>query len=1135
MKKIPHRSGGGLPALKKLRLIMKLFVFIMFVTTFQTIASVSAQNTKLDLKMKGATISEIFDAIERQADVYFFYNKNQIDENQRINIDFKSQTIGEIMNVLVADLPITYEIVGKNIIIKSTDPAKQQVNQPAKTVTGKVRNEQGESLPGVTVLVKGTTNGTISDVNGNYTLGNVPADGTLVFSFVGMTTVEVPVIGKQVVDVVLQEETKGLDEVIVIGYGTTKRKDFTGSASTVKMEDSPISLLPNTNALQSLKGNVTGLDIGATNSSGGEPSMLIRGQNSISGNNDPLIILDGVIYLGSLNDINPNDIASIDVLKDAVTAAVYGTRSSNGVIAINTKRGTSQKPVITMNVSTGIETWPNRPEMMKGEQWITVVNARNQYAEGSVDWMKSGELANYNAGKEINWLDEVTQLGVIQDYQLAVSGAGKGLNYYMSTSYNNTKGVVVGDDFDRISVLGKISADITSWLKVGVDGSFSRRNYSGFSANLYNAQTMSPYGVMYRDDAGNLEKYPYTQSGVNPLWGVDDGTADNMDIRHNYRLNSYASIDLPWIKGLNFRMNYQLNSDQNQSGSFYHETYYIAEGEGIERYAPATVQSLLAKANGYLNTNSTYSYVWDNILSYKNSFGKHNIEGTLVATRDYSKYRITYITGSDFAANGNTTLGMWGLHKATTQKIDLTVNSSANNYQYGGVEKTNVGYLGRINYNYAGKYYLTASLRRDGASVFGSDKKWGNFGALGLAWKISEEEFMKSVEPLNSLKLKVSWGQNGNQGAGPYSTLSTVTNGSSSGICYEFSDASGKVNYGLNQTSLGNHGLGWESTESWNVGFESAWLKNRLFVDVDGYHSKTTDQIITRTIPVMTGFESILTSLGQVNNTGIEVAVRSVNIQKKDLNWTTSLTFWKNINKLVTIDGKDLDGDGKEDDDISNNWFIGKSLGTIYGYKQDGIVQDSDTDYKTTNGVASGTPKYVNLDENPAITSADRTILGDSKENFRLNMGNSVTYKNFEFYMMVGGIFGGNNHYLKSNTIAYMTSGTGRFNDNMTYKPYWTSSNPSNVYPSATFSGDGRYQALQSRGFVRVQDISLSYTFKQPWVKDMNISSLKVFLAAKNIATFTNWEGGDPETGAKYLDNTLPVVATYSIGANISF
>jgi TonB-linked SusC/RagA family outer membrane protein len=972
--------------------------------------------------------------------------------------------------------------------------------------------------------VKGTTRGTVTNADGNYSLTNIPEDATLVFSFVGMKTQEIPVSGKQTIDVVLEQETVGIDDIIVIGYGTAKRQDYTGSVSSVKLENSPVALLPNQNALESLKGNVAGLNIGATNVAGGQPAMDIRGQNSINGSNDPLIVLDGVIYLGSLNDINPNDIATYDILKDAVSAAAYGSRSANGVIAITTKKGASGKPVITFNATGGVQTWQNQPVMMKGEEWISVVNARNKYAEGSTDWMKAGELANLAAGSETVWLDEATRQGVVQDYQLAVSGASENVNYYISTSYNDVKGIVVGDDYSRISLLGKVNTTINSWLKIGMDAGYSRRDYSGFAADIGSAQTMSPYGVMFRDSLGNLEKYPYTQSSINPLWGIDDNTRDNQDIRNNFRLNAYAVVDVPWVKGLNYKINVMTNYDQNQSGTFTNENWYIAEGAGLARYSPATVVGFLTLANGNIDNNNTFSYVFDNILNYKNTFGKHSVEATAVATRDFLRYEQVNSTGSDFAANGNTTLGMWGLHKATVQKVNLNVS-----------ERANIGYLGRANYSYNDKYFVTGSYRRDGASVFGTNNKWADFAAFGAAWRISKEEFLKNFKPLNNLKLKLSWGQNGNQGIGPYGTLSTIANGATGDSRYEFSNAQGKISYGLYQNALGNADLGWETTETWNVGFESAWLDNRIFADLDLYASQTTDQIFTRNIPVMTGFKTIKTSMGQVDNKGVELTIRTVNIKNNDLIWNTAVTYWMNRNKLVKLYGDDKNGDGIEDDDISSSLFIGKSLTAIYGYEQIGIVQAEDTEYKTLTGAADGAPKYKDLDGVAGITAADRKILGYGKENFRLNMSNTVSYKNFELYAMITGTFGGNGYYLKSNTAAYMTSGTGRFNDNMTSKPYWTPENKSNVYPSAYFSGDGRYQALQSRGFVRLQDVSLSYTFKQDWVKSANINSMRVFFTAQNLATFTDWFGGDPETGTPVRENTFPVPSTYSIGANISF
>ena len=994
-----------------------------------------------------------------------------------------------------------------------------------KTVNGIIKDENGDPLQGVTVTAQGSAKGVLSAADGKFSIAILPSVKKLVFSYVGYVTQEVTVSDAAALTVSLVRESAMLNDVVVIGYGTTKRKEITGSVSTVKMENSPVALMPNMNALEALKGNVAGLNIGATTTAGGQPSAQIRGQRSIAGSNDPLILLDGVIYLGSISDINPNDIASYDILKDAVAASAYGSRSANGIIAINTKKGKSGKPAISFKADVGAQKWQNQPVMANGADWITLVNARNKYAPGTTNWLKPGEAANLAAGTETVWMDKVIQTGVTQDYQLSVSGAAQNVNYYLSTSFNDNKGIVVGDWFNRKSVFGKVNTKVTSWLELGVDGSYSLRDYSGIAANVQSAQLMSPYGVVYRDDKGNLEKYPYTQSLVSPLWGVNDGTITNKDITNNFRLNVYGVVNFPFLKGLSYRVNLMSNLDKREAGSFTFENNYIKEGAGIPgRYDPASVQSLLSNANGNILNVTTSSYVFDNILSYETSIGKHHIYTTLVATRDHRRMDSVNTTGADFSANGNTALGYYGLSKATTQKVILNSN-----------ERSNVGYLARINYSYNDRYYLTGSYRRDGASVFGADNMWGNFAAVGAAWKISGEKFLSNVKILDNLKLKLSWGQNGNQGLLPYATLSQVLNGAAGNARYEYSNAQGTINYGLVQTTLGNPSLGWEKTASINYGFESNWLKNRLSVDLDIYNATTTDQIFVRTIPIMTGFGTQLASLGEVSNKGVELTVRSVNVQKRNFEWTSAFTYWKNNNKLVHLYNEDKNGDGMEDDDIANNFFVGKSLGAIYGYKQDGIVQTGDASYIAMTGAATGAPKYIDINGDKKVDANDRTILGYNKENFRMNLSNTFRYKQLELYIMISGIFGGNNMYMLANTQAYMTSGTGRFNDNTIVKPYWTTENPSNVYPSAYFSGDSRFLGLQSRGFLRIQDVSLAYTLDTKWMKTAHINAMRFFATIKNPARITNWVGGDPETGTTVQSNTFPVATIYSFGANISF
>lgn len=559
-------------------------------------------SAQISLSMQNKSTREVIREIEKVSDYRFFYNDNLSGLNTKISVSAQGENIRDVLEQIKSQAQITYIIKENNqIVLFAPGYVSSSTQQNTRKITGIIKDQSGEPVIGANIVEKGTTNGTITDIDGEYSL-EVGSNSILVVSYIGYITQEIPVGKNNTLDVLLREDTETLDEVIVIGYGTTKRKDFTGSVSSVKLENSPIALSPNLNALESLKGNVSGLDIGATNSAGGEPSMQMRGQKSISGSNDPLIVVDGVIFMGSINDINPNDIASYDVLKDATSAAAYGSRSANGVIIITTKRGKTGKPVVTFNATGSMQTWQNKPELMKGEQWLESVMARNNSSD--LSWLKPQELANMEAGREINWLDASTRTGWVQDYQVAVSGAGEKMNYYLSAAYSDNQGVVIGDDYNRITALAKINTDITSWLQIGVDAAFTKSDYSGVGANIGEATQTSPYGVMYRNESEKLlEKYPYTQSSVNALWNTDKSVRDNKDIRNNFRANAYAVVKLPWVEGLSYRFNYAGNLSKNQSGDFYYEGYFVKEGayDDETRYSPATLQSLLASANGKIN------------------------------------------------------------------------------------------------------------------------------------------------------------------------------------------------------------------------------------------------------------------------------------------------------------------------------------------------------------------------------------------------------------------------------------------------------------------------------------------------------------------------------------------------------
>ena len=982
-------------------------------------------------------------------------------------------------------------------------------------------------FPGVVVRVKGTDHAALTDLDGKAVIRGAGSPVTLVVSMMGYRTEEVAAAPGQSVQVTLSEDTEQLDEVVVIGYGTAKRKDYTGSVTSVRLENSPVALAVNSNALESLKGNVAGLDIGATNSAGGQPSVQVRGQKSISGASAPLIVLDGLIFMGGLNDINPADIATIDILKDASSAATYGSRSANGVLVITTKKGTTRKPTISFNASCAAATWANKPRMKSGQDYVDAIMARNNLTD--LSWMSEQEYYNYQNGLTTDWLAYSTRIGVKQDYQASVSGAGEKVNYYLSVSRSDSKGIVKGDDFTRFNLLGKINTDITSWLNVSMDAAFTRQDYSGIEANILTAYYLSPYGAPYRAGTTLLEKYPVTSSDgfQNPLWQTDKTLREQTDVRENYRLQSSALVRCPWVDGLTLRLNYSYTDTQKKTSDFRHEGYSIQEGryDDESRYSSATLARLLASATGTRKNEVTRSRLFDAILNYSHAFGRHDIDATIVATRDRSTYDAESMTGTNYSGNGNTILGIHGLSKAEVHGV-----------WEDGVETANIGYLGRVLYNYDGRYSFTGSVRRDGASVFGAHRRWGNFWSLGLAWTPSKEAFwgpgLKRV--LTDFKVKASGGVNGNQTLAAFSTLSKVVSGQSGGIRYEFDTSD--IQYGIVISSMGNADLGWEATTAYNIGFESSWFEGRVDWDVDAYYSQTRDQIFTRTIPMMTGFESVKSTMGQVDNVGIESTVRSENVRTADFQWHSALTFWLNRNKLVHLYGEDLDGDGREDDDISNNLFIGKGLGVIYGYVQTGIVQASDNDYIGVYGGVPGHPKYADLNADDQITSEDRAILGYSSPNFRLNLSNTLSYKQFELYMMWAGIFGGAHRYMRSNANAFRVSNvTGYATANLIDIPWWTAEKPSEVYPAATFSTDGRYLALQDRTFVRLQDVTLSYTLRRSMLERFNLINLKVFLSGKNLLTFTRWVGDDPETGSSVLSSTLPVARSVTAGINISF
>jgi TonB-linked SusC/RagA family outer membrane protein len=991
-----------------------------------------------------------------------------------------------------------------------------------KRVTGTVTDAKGETVIGANVVEKGSANGSITDADGKFTL-TVKENATLVISFVGYVTQEIAVGNRTTLNVTLQEDTQALEEVVVVGYGTTQRRNFTGSVSTVNVENSPVSLTSRTNAMDALRGTVTGAIVSREGDAGSTPSIEVHGQKSVnSPNTNPLVVLDGMIYMGNWRDIDPSTVESMSVLKDASSLAAYGSQAANGVVMITTKKGKAGKPMISFNSSLAVANKAMTPKLMRPDVYVVKRNLESGVAaDGDPHtWMSERNFEKYLRGETTDWWDYSTQTGLTQNYTLAVSGATDRFNYYTSATHTDQKGIVYGDNYKREAIVLRLQNDITNWLQVGTQVNYTYNNYDGVRAGGSGTQ-LSPYAEPYRPGGVLLEKKLNDVGGSinNPLWNTayeNGGTIDDLERFATTFLKGHILIKAPFLKGLSYRLNASYSEENYKHDYFTHEGNLPEGNDGEDRFTPEALAKLLPRTGGYNLRRMTASYVWDNILNYTAQLDKHFVDVTAVYTRDEWKQDSRQLNGSDFEAIGNTLLGYDGLHFASVQTVGISKS-----------RKANIGYLGRLIYNYDDRYQLTASIRRDGSTVFGADKKWGVFPAAGLAWTVSNENFMQNINNLSYLKLKASWGKNGNQSLNPYGTLSTISLGQSGAHAQVFNNDD-ITKWGQYLTAIGNPELGWETTTSFNTGFDLGLLSDRIHFELDIYKSQTTDQIFNRTIPAMgNGFTSIKATMGQVNNFGVEFTLNTVNIKTKDIAWTSMLNFYLNRNKLV-----DLYGDGK--DDPSSSLFLGKSLGAIYGYKLIGIVQEEDQDYITTNNSVAGNPKFADIDGNGIINADDRTILGYRKENFRMNMAHTLEWKNWELYAMFSGVFSGNDYGMEVNNEAYIGCAGMVDKDEV----WWTPENRSNVYPRINFTG-GNYTALQSFGYVRLQDLNLSYNFRQPAIKNIGIQQLRAYVSVKNLFTITNWTGGDPEVRQKL--NTMltsdfsPLQRTVLFGFNISF
>lgn len=959
-------------------------------------------------------------------------------------------------------------------------------------ISGKVTDSKGNPVAGASVTIEGTNTGSTTDGNGNFKI-KAATGAVLHISAIGFTDKKVTVGTSGTINITMTEdEAKRLSDVVVVGYGTQKKSDVTGSVASVPK--SRLSQLPVTNVLQAIEGSVAGVSVTTTSSvPGSSPAVLIRGQNSINATTGPYIVVDGIPLSktgGSLNDINPNDIASMEILKDASAVAIYGTNGSNGVILITTKRGTTGKPVIRYNAYAGVENIAHILQPRSGAEYV------QKYA----DYMKqtgqtqtnpvpnAGELDYYNRGITTDWMKVASQTGIMQDHNLSISGGTQDVKYFISGEYMDQKGVIPGYKYKRISFRSNLDISVTSYLTIGTSLFFANNNYDGGRANLLFATAMSPYAPVYNAD-GTYKIYPMTPELLytNPMLGL---VTDRVNRSTNANGNGYAEVKFSGIlKGLKFRLNAGYT--------------YLPARNGT--YTGRLANDLIGTAT--LFNSETNSFTLENILTYAKDWGKHHIDFTGL----YSAQRRKYIENTAKATGFvNDQLSFNNLGAGATQ----TSASYADRYAL-------TSQMGRLNYSYDSRYLFTVTARRDGSSVFGSNtSKYGVFPSAAIGWNISNEEFMRPIGWLNNLKLRASYGKSGNEAIPVYRTISTDGTVRSS--------FNGVSTIGIIPSNLGNTYLRWENTISTNIGIDFSIFNNRISGTIDAYSSHTQDLLLLRNLPIATGYSSVYDNLGKTANKGIEITINTKNFDNRDFKWETGINFSANKNKIV-----DLYGDKKSD--IGNRWFIGKPINVVYDYKMTGIWQTGEDASKQDPGSKPGDLKFADLNGDGKITAdSDRVVLGQISPKWMGGITNTFHYKNWNLNIFIQTAQG----ITKNNTDLTYGDETGRRNTPKEIG-YWTADNKSNTRPALSYNNTRGYGYASNASFTRIKDITLSYVFSQRMLDKLHLGSLTLYASGRNLHTFTSWIGWDPENnyssrGSGDWTNNYPTTRSFVFGANIT-
>jgi len=1133
---------------KKLPLVRKLSTLLLILSMFQVAASSYSESLKFNIILKDATIEEVFKEIENQSDYRFLYRHETI-ENTRITLNVHNASIEEVLREALQDADIDYTILANNLVV--IKPVHTDSKLQGITVTGKIISGTDQlPLPGVNVLEKGTLNGTVTDLDGEYSITVSSTTSKIVFSYLGYVTREITVGDQSVVDVTLNEDVLELEQVVFIGYGSMKRSDLTGAISSVT--EDKLRGSTTTNIDQALQGRIAGVQVTQNSGQpGGAASIRIRGTSSITGSNEPLYVIDGIPFVANgtqisgfdwaggangqnrvnpLSTINPNDITDIQVLKDASASAIYGSQAANGVIIISTKRGTEGKSTLSYNTYYGYQSLPRKMDMMNLREYA---DYRLEIAEQLNQEPDERYLDVSLLGEGTDWQNEVFRNAWRKSHQLSVTGGTERASYMISGSMYDEDGIIIGSGFKRFTTRINLDSKLNDWLTLGASMVYANTNETitlndGSDGVVMNAMLMQP-DVPVRNFDGEYAGPDNTdaRASYNPVALALIRT--NKLNREKITSSFFVSANI--IKGLNFRSEIAYDNNNSINKAFH----------------PTAEFGTIKKEMNYLRQReeNSFFWIWKNYLTYNRVIAeKHNLSAMLGIEAQESKWQGIVATTEDFVSNDLQVLdlGIWGTNPPDAWKDGSTKMSE----------------FGRFNYNYDERYLGTFTLRRDGSSKFGPENKWGWFPSGSFAWRLSQENFIKNIAAITNLKLRFSYGLVGNEPGGTYLYGSTLLS------------FNGPWGAAYRMEKIRNEELKWESTAQANLGFDLALFNSRVELVVDIYDKQTKDMLLQVSVPRYIGgsdyrdVQAPVINVGRMQNRGLEISLTTRNIQKSDFSWTTNFDFTLNRNKVLELsDSIPIWG--------NHYWYAGfdnatmtsegEPIGVFYGYVTDGIfenqeqilehaVQIVDVDsiseenpngvnwVDEREGVWIGDIRFKDLNGDGVINADDRTIIGDPNPDFTFGFNNTFSFLNFDVSVYLQGSVGAE----ILNTSRYATEGLASPYANQLASvidraqfelidPEGDPEDPANIvlanpgtdiprYATNDFNSNKRMsdRYIEDGSYLRIQNLTLGYTLPNKWISKAKISRLRMYVNAQNVYTFTKYSGYDPEIGAYNQD-----------------